>query len=195
MVSYFQENSKEESAMKTCPNCRNQIADEAVYCPICGNGIGTAPNFTVQPTPPPPTDYSTAYQPQPVPVPVPYVDPFDHTDKFDAADISENKVLAMLCYLLGPLGILMAQLAAGKSKYAAFHIRQAMLLTVTEILGLLALAVGAFLLWELRLRVFMLFVVAIALIGLAALHLICFFQVCKGKAKEVYIVRNLKFLK
>ena len=183
--------------MKMCPNCRNQITDEAVYCPICGNGIGTAPQFTAQQTPPPPADYSAAYQPQP-PVftpPVPYVDPFDHTDKFDAADISENKVLAMFCYLLGPLGILMAQLAAGKSKYAAFHIKQAMLLTVAEILGLLALAAGAYLLWILRMRVFMVFVVVIALIGLVALHLICFFQVCKGKAKEVYIVRNLKFLK
>ena len=183
--------------MKMCPNCRNQIVDEAVYCPICGNGIGTAPQFTVQQTPPPPTDFSTSYQPQP-PVytpPVPYVDPFDHTDKFDRADISENKVLAMLCYLLGPVGILMAQLSAGKSKYAAFHIRQAMLLTVSEILALLALTAVAFLLWELRMRVFMVFVVAIALIGLAALHLICFFHVCKGKAKEVNIVRNLKFLK
>lgn len=183
--------------MKMCPNCRNQITDEAVYCPICGNGIGTAPQFTAQQTPPPPADYSAAYQPQP-PVftpPVPYVDPFDHTDKFDAADISENKVLAMFCYLLGPLGILMAQLAAGKSKYAAFHIKQAMLLTVAEILGLLALAAGAYLLWILRMRVFMVFVVVIALIGLVALHLICFFQVCKGKAKEAYIVRNLKFLK
>ena len=181
--------------MKMCPNCRNQITDEAVYCPICGNGIGTAPQFTAQQTPPPQPDYSTAYQQPPVTAPVPYVDPFDHTDKFDAADISENKVLAMLCYLLGPIGILMSQLAAGKSKYAAFHIRQAMLLTVAEILGLLVLAVGAFLLLELRMRAFVMFIIPIALIGLVGLHLICFFQICKGKAKEVYIVRNLKFLK
>lgn len=181
--------------MKMCPNCRNQISDEAVYCPICGSAVSAAYQYQ-QSAPQPKPPYNTAYTQSPVPAaPAPYVDPFDHSADFDTADISENKVHAMLCYLLGPLGILMAQLAAGKSKYAAFHIRQAMLLTVSEILGSLALAVCAFLLWELRLRVFMLFVVAAALTGLAALHLVCFFQVCKGKAKEVYIVRNLKFLK
>jgi len=181
--------------MKMCPNCRNQIADEAVYCPICGSAVGAVPQYhqsAPQVNPP----YNAAFTQPPAPAaPIPYVDPYDHTADFEPRDISENKVFAMVCYLLGPLGILMAQLAAGKSKYTAFHIKQAMMLTVAEILGLLALALCAYLLWEIRLRVFMLFVVAIALIGLVALHLLCFFQVCKGKAKEVYIVRNLKFLK
>jgi len=69
-----------------------------------------------------------------------------------------------------------------------------MKLTVAEILGALALVVAAYILWSIRLRVFMLFVVAIAVIGLIALHLLCFFLVSKGKAKEVYLVRSLKFL-
>lgn len=183
--------------MKMCPNCRSQVNDEAVYCPVCGTGIGIAPQYVQQSAP----RNEPRFQPaesnqQPVYVPpVPYADPYDHTDDFDAQDISENKVLAMLCYLLGPLGILMAQLAAGKSSYAAFHIKQAMKLTVAEILALLVLALGGYLLWELRLRMLMLFVVPVGLLGLVALHLVCFFLVTKGKAKEVYIVRNLKFLK
>ena len=181
--------------MKMCPNCRNHIADESMYCPICGTAIGAAPQFTTQQTPASPTDYSTAYAQPPVyTAPVPYVDPYDHTADFITADIAENKVLAMLCYLLGPLGILMAQLAARDSKYAAFHIRQAMKLTVAEILGLLAMVAAASILWSIRLRGLMVFGVAVGLIGLALLHLLCFIHVAKGKAKEVYIVRNLKFL-
>lgn len=183
--------------MKMCPNCRSQVNDEAVYCPVCGTGIGVAPQYIHQSAPKTETQFQPVQSNQnPVYVPpVPYVDPYDHTADFDVKDISENKVLAMLCYLLGPLGILMAQLAAGKSQYAAFHINQAMKLTVAEVLGLLALTLGACLLWEIRLRVLMLFMVAVGLLGLIALHLICFFLVSKGKAKEVYIVRNLKFLK
>ena len=181
--------------MKMCPNCRNQITDEAVYCPICGTAIGAAPQFTMQQMPSPPKDYNSAYAQPPVyTAPVPYVDPYDHTADFSAADIAENKILAMLCYLLGPLGILMAQLSAGDSKYAAFHIRQAMKLTVAEFVGSVGLTVIAFLLWLIRARPLMLFVVAVFLIVLAVVHLLCFILVCKGKAKDVYIVRNLKFL-
>lgn len=183
--------------MKMCPNCRSQVNDEAVYCPVCGTGIGVAPQYIQQSAPRTEPPFQPV-QPNQNPVytpPVPYADPYDHTADFDAEDISENKVLAMLCYLLGPLGILMAQLSAGKSKYAAFHINQALKLTVAEILGLLALALGAFILWEIRLRMLVLFVVPVGLLGLVALHLFCFFLVSKGKAKEVYIVRNLKFLK
>ena len=181
--------------MKMCPNCRNQINDEAVFCPICGTAIGVEPQFQPQETPRPIYEYSTESQPAPAfTPPVPYVDPYDHTKEFDIRDISENKVAVMLMYLLGPLGILIALLAAGNSMYVAFHVKQAMKLTVAEILGALALVVAAYILWSIRLRVFMLFVVAIAVIGLIALHLLCFFLVSKGKAKEVYLVRSLKFL-
>ena len=182
--------------MKMCPNFRNQINDEAVYCPICGTGIGAAPQYSPQQTPPPAPEYNTGFNQPPVYAPpVPYVDPYDHTEDFDAKDISENKVIAMLVYLMGPLGIVIALLAANGSKYAAFHVKQAMKLTVAEILAVVALVIVAYIMWGIHLRALMFFVVAAALIGLAALHLICFLQVCKGKAKEVYIVRSLRFLK
>lgn len=181
--------------MKTCPNCRNQINDDAVFCPICGTAIGVAPQFHPQQVPQPAHEYSTDSNQPPVFTPVvAYVDPYDHTNDFDSRDIGENKVAAMLVYLLGPFGILIALLAAKDSKYVQFHVKQAMKLTVTEILGILALAVASYLLWNIRLRAFMVFVVTVALIGLVVLRLICFLQVCKGKAKEVYLVRKLKFL-
>ena len=78
--------------MKMCPNCRNQIPDEAVYCPICGTGVGTGPQFTPQQSFVPDTGYT---EPPVYAAVVPYVDPYDHTSEFDAADIAENKLFAM----------------------------------------------------------------------------------------------------
>ncbi|MBR4289139.1 MAG: zinc ribbon domain-containing protein [Oscillospiraceae bacterium] len=182
--------------MKACPNCRNQIHDDAVFCPICGTAIGVAPQFQQQHAPTPAPEQKAQYQQSPFSAPaVAYVDPYDHTKDFLAGDISENKVTVMLMYLLGPLGILLALLASNNSKYVDFHVKQAMKLTVAEILGILVLTVVSFLLWEVRLRIFMFFVVTVVPIGLAVLHLLCFLQVCKEKAVEVYLVRNLKFLK
>ena len=178
--------------MKMCPNCRNQIPDEAVYCPICGTGVGTGPQFAPQQSSVPDTGYT---EPPVYAAVVPYVDPYDHTAEFDAADIAENKLFAMAMYLLGPLGMIIAMLAVQDSRYTAFHVRQALKLTVAEILGILVLVVAAFLMWSLRMRVFMVFVIAVAIIGLVAIHLLCVLQVIRSKAKEVYLVRNLRFLK
>ena len=64
----------------------------------------------------------------------PYVDPKDHTAEFTPQDISEHKVFAMLPYLLGTIGIIIALLAAKDSKYIMFHVREALKLTVCAIL-------------------------------------------------------------
>ena len=178
--------------MKMCPNCRNQIADEAVYCPICGTAIGAAPQFDPQTVPQSAPQYT---QPPVYAPPVPYVDPYDHTEDFDPKDISENKVIAMLVYLLGPVGILIALLASNTSKYAAFHVRQALKLTVVEILATFALAVFILLTTLIRWPGFGVFVAVVVYIALLVIKIICFLQICNGKAKEAYFVRSLKFLK
>lgn len=182
--------------MKMCPNCRNQIADEAVYCPICGSGVGAAPTFESQNPQQSSVPYNTSYTQQPVYAPpVPYIDPYDHTSEFDAADISENKVIAMVVYLLGPLGILIALLASNTSKYAAFHVRQALKLTVVEILASLALVAFGFVTALIGLEEFGAFVAVLVVFTILIIQVICFLQVCKGKAKEAYFVRKLAFLK
>ena len=182
--------------MKSCPNCRNQVDDGAVYCPVCGTAIDAIPHIAPQQSSAPTTDYNPNYTQPPVCAPsVPYVDPYDHTADFDAADISETKIFALAMYLLGPLGIIIALLGAKESRYTTFHVRQSLKLTVAEILGLIFLTIAAFLMWNLRMRTLMLFVVTAALIGLVVLRLLCVLQIVKNKAKEVYIVRNLQFLK
>ena len=82
-----------------------------------------------------------------------YVPAFDHTAEFDPKDISDNKVFAMLGYLLGIFGIIISLLASRTSEYTMFHVRQA-LKFMAGVLGVI--------------------------------KIICFFQICQGKAKEPF---------
>ena len=147
--------------MKVCPQCQLSYDDSAQNCGQCGGPLVTIQNQQ------------------------PYNESDDHTAEFDAADISENKVLAMVPYLLGWLGILITLLAAGSSPYVGFHVRQALKIQVVTTLSCLLMivpilgAVVAVIWW----------IIAIVL------KLICFFRVCKGKAMEPPLVSDFKFLK
>ena len=98
--------------MKVCPQCQLSYDDSAQNCGKCGGPLVTIQNQFQQTI----------------------VDPNDHTAEFDAADISANKVLAMVPYLMGWLGILITLLASGTSAYAGFHVRQALKFEVVTIL-------------------------------------------------------------
>ena len=84
--------------------------------------------------------------------------------------------------------IIIALLAAPQSKYAAFHSRQALKLDIVSTLLLIVSAVLAFT-----------FIVPIAgavcIAILFVVRIICFFQVCSGKAKDAAIIGKLPFLK
>ena len=99
--------------MKNCPKCNASLNDDAVFCTSCGTQLQ-------------PIQQPYAYAPA--------FDPTDHTAEFDPKDISDNKVISMLVYLMGVPGIIIALLAANTSKYAAFHVRQALKISVVEIL-------------------------------------------------------------
>ena len=149
--------------MKICQNCNTTHPDNINACPQCN-----APLITVTP------------QPQIV------TNGADHTAEFDRADVSANKVLAMIPYLMGWVGILITLLAAGTSAYAGFHVRQALKIqvctTLVSIIGAIIPVLG----W-----------IAIGVVGIVALviNIICFFSVCKGEAKEPPIVSGFAFLK
>lgn len=116
---------------------------------------------------------------------MPAVDNSDHTAEFDKQDISDNKVIAMLPYLLGIIGLILATLMTNSSKYVTFHVRTALKFTVVEtllvlvnivpFLGQLAFIVGTIICLVLR--------------------IIAFFQICGGKAKDPAIIGSLGFLK
>ena len=202
--------------MKICPNCKAQIDDNAAFCGFCGSRIvfpqqpaqARQPDPEPQPQPEQPqyqqadqqqqyqqqTDqqyqqqqyqqYQQQYQQNYAPV---YAgNPYDHTSDYEAEDISKNKIFAMLVYLLDAVGIIIA-LLSGDSPYVRFHVRQSLKFTVIEMLSAICIAV---LCWTIIVPV----AGVIFLIILAVIKIICFFQVCGGKACEPAIIRSFKFL-
>lgn len=164
--------------MKTCPNCNMQLDDNAMFCTNCGMSFVQNNQF----------QQNGSYQNVPPQGYAPVYDPYDHTREFDSKDISENKVISMLVYLMGAIGIVIALLASNTSKYVAFHVRQALKFTVVEILALLCTVL---LCWT----VIVPFAYGVLMLVFTILKFICFFQICSGKAKEPAIIRSLSFLK
>ncbi len=178
--------------MKTCPNCQAQLDDAVAFCPNCGTSFAAAPAPQPQPAPAPQPQPAPAPQPQPVPAPQPAPQPvepkvnlLDHTAEFDPKDISENKVLAMVPYILGWFGIIIGLLAASESKFVSFHMKQAMKLSVIETICLVV-AIIPFLGW---------FAIAVVWGITLVLRVIQFIRVCCGKAVEAPIVSSFGFLK
>lgn len=151
--------------MKFCSKCGAQLDDNAAFCPSCNSNVAPAQ-----------------------PVMNAYVDPYDHTAEFDAQDVSNNKVYAMLLYLMGIIGIVIALLASRDSEYLKFHIRQVVKFEVTTILSGIVMAI---LCWTVIVPI----VGAIWMAVLFVVQIICFFWVCAGKSKEPPILRSIGFLK
>lgn len=168
--------------MKVCPICHSQVSDESNYCTMCGNRIlDDAQNVPYQPP-----IYQNAYQ-QPV-YQQPVYNPYDHTAEFEAGDVAQNKLYAMIMYLLSFIGIIIAMLGAKDSAYVQFHLRQNLKFLVVEtLIGLCAVL--------LMFTIIVPIVMAVALMVVEVIRIIAFFQVCGGKAKEPVIIRSLRFLK
>lgn len=195
--------------MAFCQKCGSQLAEGGTFCAVCGTPVAqqTAP---AQPTPaqheaapapeaapvqqPAPAAQQAPVQPPVYQQPVyqqpvqPAYNPADHTAEFTPDDISKNKVVAMAAYMLGVVGIIIALLAAPESPYASFHSRQALKL---EIVNQLLLIVSLVLVWTFIVPI----VGAIAMTVVFVVRVICFFQVCSGKAKDAALIGSLPFLK
>ena len=166
---------------KLCSKCGTVAADDVVFCANCGERFPMPneyqPSDNYQQTN---NTYSANYQ---------HSTPFyDHTAEFDPKDVSENKVIAMLLYLMGFIGIIMALLMGNTSPYVAFHLRQALKFIVAEtLLGICIIL----LCWT--------FIVPIAglilYLAFGIIKIICFFQICSGKAVEPAIIRSLGCLR
>ena len=201
--------------MKTCPTCGATLDDATMFCTQCGTNLQGAPDFantqgsasnqdTVnQDAAPnqgmPNQGMPNQGMPNQGPMPgqgapyqqyaqAPVFDPYDHTAEYSPKDISDNKVIAILVYLMGTIGIIIALLASKESPYVAFHLRQGLKFLAVEVLVGIVSAV-----------LFFTLIVPIAggilLLVLWVIKIICFFQICSGKAKEPAIIRSLGFLK
>jgi len=183
--------------MAFCTKCGAQVPDGTAFCTSCGASIAAAapaaaapqPEAQPQPAPqyqqPQPQYQQPQYQQAPPPQYQAVADPKDHTAEYDPKDISENKVFAMCCYLLSVLGVIIALLASNESRFARFHVRQALKIQVCEVLSAF-LCIIPILGW-----------IAFGIIELIlfVVTIISFFNAAGGKAKDAPIVGNLGFLK
>ena len=200
--------------MSTCATCGTEITTDMAFCPNCGSPAPVAqpaPQQTAYQTPAPaqaantqaspsgqtnwqnpqtpPVNFGNQTNPQSHPVDLnAAVYTKDHTAEFSAQDISDNKVYALLAYLLGIFGVIVVGLVARDSKFAMFHMRQSAKLVVVEwLFGLIT----ALLFWTVIVPI----AYFIFIIVLAVVEIICIVNVCKGKAKEAPIVSSFGFLK
>lgn len=160
--------------MKVCPTCDTPVEDSAVFCRNCGTRLNGQPTEPVQ----------IVYEQQVPPKPNPY----DKTAEYDAKDIAEHKLCALLVYLMGLVGIVVALLVDKTSPYIQFHVKQGLKLVILE--ALLALAVSL-LFWTVLVPI----AGGAAMIMLLVVRCICFVQVCGGKVVEPAVVRSIGFLR
>lgn len=195
-----------------CPKCGSEVPEGNAFCTKCGAAVNVnnnqqeysqpgdnqnqqanaafngQPNFNAQGNPQMNNQgFQQNYAGGMPPYGAPYVDPKDHTAEFTPQDISDHKVFAMLPYLLGTIGIIIALLAAKDSNYIMFHVREALKITVC---GVLVGIITLLLCWTVIVPI----AGAVCAIILLVVKIICFFQVCSGKAKEAAIISSFGFL-
>ena len=169
--------------MKTCPKCNTQLSDDAMFCTNCGTSFQNANPQLQQ------NAYQNTQQTYTQPV-APVVNVYDHTAEFDVQDVHDNKIFAILCYIMGIIGVIVALLAKSSvnSPYLSFHIKQALKISITTVLiGM----ISGILCWTCIVPI-----AGFVCIGiLEVVSIICFFQTCFNKSVEAPIVRSFPFLK
>ncbi len=191
--------------MKTCPNCGNQLTDDALFCNNCGTNVtnvaanaasdaskvagetisaaagaanaGNAQNFQQGA---PVNNQPQNYAPQPQ---YRQYDPTDHTAEFDPRDIADNKLFAVLPYFT-LLGIIVALLVK-ESAFTKFHCKNAIRIEIASILACIP-AIIPFIGW---------LVTGVLLIIIFVVSIIAIVNCFQGKAKEVPIISSIGFLK
>ena len=161
--------------MKYCPQCGAALDDAVAVCNQCG--FNFAQPMPGQPMPGQPM----MGQPMVAPATANY----DHTAEFTPQEISEGKVFGLSIYLLGLMGIIIALLACRDNRYVAFHIRTFLKIEIVTVLSVI-LCIIPILGW---------IACGIIVCIMTVLQIICFFNVCSGKAIDPAIIRGLGFLK
>ena len=149
--------------MAFCPNCGSKVEDGTTFCPNCGTKLGVEKASQK-------TDFSEDLKK--------LADTPDTTANYAAADIAENKGMAILCYL----GILwlIPFLAKKDSPFVKYHLNQGLLVLILGI----AVAIISWIPvvgWLCGVVVF-----ALAIIGII--------NVVNGKAQELPIIGKFKLL-
>ena len=157
--------------MANCPKCGADLTEGAKFCTACGEKIEAATAAPEAPkTEAPKAEASTAATDTLKKL----NDTPDITDQFDAADINDNKVMAIFCYIGW---LVLIPLIASKSKFVKFHTNQGLILFLAGFLGVIPL-VG----WIISIAAFVLAIVGIV-------------NVANGRAKQLPIIGKFSLIK
>ncbi len=156
--------------MKNCPGCNAVMEDETVFCTVCGAKFDEADAEAPK--------YESAE----------VFDAESEVPEFTAEDISNNKPIAMLAYLGGTIGLILAAICKKDSAFVDFHFRQSLKIYIVELLATLICAIGSVL-------IIPALIAPVVITILLVVRIICFVNVAKGVSKEPAIVKGFKFLK
>ena len=168
--------------MAKCPKCNAELADDAKFCTACGEKLEAAAQ-PQQPIPEAPKTEAEAPKAETAAASAAAAASStlqdlnstpDITDQFDAADINDNKVMAILCYLGW---LILIPLIASKSRYVKFHANQGLILIIAGFLSIIPL-VG----WVISIVAFIL-----AILGII--------NAINGRAKQLPIIGKFSLIK
>ena len=152
--------------MASCKKCGAELPQNAAKCPKCG-----APTPAQQAK-----DFVNNVNNTP-----------DYSAQFDANDIANNKVMAILAYLSWL--ILIPLFLAKESKFARFHVNQAIVLVIASfVLGIISGVCTAIV----PILGIIFLIPELACLALMILGIV---NAAQGKAKELPIVGNIRIFK
>lgn len=200
--------------MKICNTCGFEVEDDIEICPTCGrNCDGSAPKNNPVPQTDPFAEYRKQIDMQ-MKEQEKRIEaikkqmleekekekgskeesgkkdeksPWDKTDLFPKDEAQEYRLTAVLIYLLGIFGIILALCTDKSSRYLKFHIDEEIKITVVTA-GLTLISV---------LLSFTFIVPVLSAAGIvlcSAINLICAYKTLKGRSENAVIIRNLTIL-
>ncbi len=170
--------------MKFCGQCGAKVDEGVKFCPSCGAAMEVAEKKAEEPKQTAQNDFTAKLQK--------LNDTADSTSDLDAADIEQNKIMALLSYLSWL--VLIPIFAAPNSRFARYHANQGLVLLITEVVWIIIQSILSTILYAIHLGFISVILGLVNLVFLVLL-VIGITNAVSGKAKELPFIGKIRILK